>query len=328
MLITNGKVQPLSNKKPSSNFLLAGEITKATNVFEDELLAKEMLEAKRTLEVGLPVTILGTSSTGKTEIARELNNQAFGKSKLTIIDCIHLDPESFETLLFGENGKLDFFDHDQEKSCEGKLFQARGGMVFFKNAQTIPKHVQDLISTVMEFEEKKRENSNYHPIKGWLFSAPQDWLEGNNYEISSKFENAIQGKKLTAPPLSQRSDFEKLAMSIIASCSHDHTLSPVALRILRSSSWTGNFSQLKKVIRLAVSQSSERIIRQEITEALSSFVNDGLQPCTNCHGSPVRSETCIMIQRTWSDTGGNVSLVSRRLGVSRNTVYKHVKNTQ
>jgi transcriptional regulator of acetoin/glycerol metabolism len=287
-----------------------------------------MLEAKRTLEVGLPVTILGTSSTGKTEIARELNNQAFGKSKLTIIDCIHLDPESFETLLFGENGKLDFFDHDQEKSCEGKLFQARGGMVFFKNAQTIPKHVQDLISTVMEFEEKKRENSNYHPIKGWLFSAPQDWLEGNNYEISSKFENAIQGKKLTAPPLSQRSDFEKLAMSIIASCSHDHTLSPVALRILRSSSWTGNFSQLKKVIRLAVSQSSERIIRQEITEALSSFVNDGLQPCTNCHGSPVRSETCIMIQRTWSDTGGNVSLVSRRLGVSRNTVYKHVKNIQ
>ena len=328
LLITNGKVQPLSNKKPSSNFLLAGEITKATNVFEDELLAKEMLEAKRTLEVGLPVTILGTSSTGKTEIARELNNQAFGKSKLTIIDCIHLDPESFETLLFGENGKLDFFDHDQEKSCEGKLFQARGGMVFFKNAQTIPKHVQDLISTVMEFEEKKRENSNYHPIKGWLFSAPQDWLEGNNYEISSKFENAIQGKKLTAPPLSQRSDFEKLAMSIIASCSHDNTLSPVALRILRSSSWTGNFSQLKKVIRLAVSQSSERIIRQEITEALSSFVNDGLQPCTNCHGSPVRSETCIMIQRTWSDTGGNVSLVSRRLGVSRNTVYKHVKNTQ
>ncbi|NCX70789.1 MAG: hypothetical protein EBW86_09420, partial [Rhodobacteraceae bacterium] len=68
-------------------------------------------------------------------------------------------------------------------------------------------------------------------------------------------------------------------MSIIASCSTDHTLSPVALRILRSSSWTGNFSQLKKVIRLAVSKSSERIIRQEITEALSSFVNDDLQPC-------------------------------------------------
>ena len=114
----------------------------------------------------------------------------------------------------------------------------------------------------------------------------------------------------------------------IRTCSNEHTLSPVALRILRSSSWTGNFSQLKKVIRFAVSQASERIIRQEISEALSSFVKDDLQPCANCYSSPVRSETCIMIQRTWSDTGGNVSLVSRRLGVSRNTVYKHVKSIQ
>ena len=328
LLISNGKAQPLSNNQQTGKLLISNEANKATTVFEDELLAKEMLEAQRSLKVGLPITILGSASTGKTEIAKEINKQAFGKSKFTIIDCIHSDPESFETLLFGENGKLVFFDQDQTKSGEGKLFQARGGVVFFKNAHVIPKNVQDLISTAIEFEEKRRENSNYHSIIGWLFSAPQDWLEGANYEISSKFEHAIQGKKLTAPPLSQRSDFEKLAMAIISSCSNEHTLSPVALRILRSSSWTGNFSQLKKVIRFAVSQASERIIRQEISEALSSFVNDDLQPCANCYSSPVRSETCIMIQRTWSDTGGNVSLVSRRLGVSRNTVYKHVKSIQ
>jgi transcriptional regulator of acetoin/glycerol metabolism len=108
LLISNGKAQPLSNEKPSSNLLIAGEATKVTTVFDDELLTKEILEAKRTLEVGLPVTILGSSSTGKTEIAKEINNQAFGKSKFTTIDCIHLDPERFETLLFGENGKVVF----------------------------------------------------------------------------------------------------------------------------------------------------------------------------------------------------------------------------
>ena len=31
-----------------------------------------------------------------------------------------------------------------------------------------------------------------------------------------------------------------------------------------------------------------------------------------------------MIQRAWSEAGGNVSMVARRLGISRNTVYKHI----
>ena len=39
----------------------------------------------------------------------------------------------------------------------------------------------------------------------------------------------------------------------------------------------------------------------------------------------VRGESCVMIKQSWKETGGNVSLVARRLGVSRNTVYKHVR---
>ena len=39
----------------------------------------------------------------------------------------------------------------------------------------------------------------------------------------------------------------------------------------------------------------------------------------------VKEKTCIMIQRSWKETGGKVSLVAQRLGVSRNTVYKHVR---
>ena len=44
LLISNGKAQPLSNEKPSSNLLIAEEATKAATVFDDELLTKEMLE--------------------------------------------------------------------------------------------------------------------------------------------------------------------------------------------------------------------------------------------------------------------------------------------
>ena len=48
-------------------------------------------------------------------------------------------------------------------------------------------------------------------------------------------------------------------------------------------------------------------------------------PCPKCANSPVRAESCVSIQKTWLKTGQNVSLVVRRLGVSRNTVYKHIE---
>ncbi|MBQ65500.1 MAG: transcriptional regulator, partial [Marinovum sp.] len=130
----------------------------------------------------------------------------------------------------------------------------------------------------------------------------------------------------TAPNLSQRTDFEKVALAILNSNSSEHILSPAALKILKAERWPGNFTQLKKTIKQAVSVSNGKVIRQEIQEALNSFIEDGVKPCPNCIGSPVREETCIMIQRCWNETGGNVSLVARRLGVSRNTVYKHINS--
>ena len=37
-------------------------------------------------------------------------------------------------------------------------------------------------------------------------------------------------------------------------------------------------------------------------------------------------ESCLLVKKTWLETGKNVSLVARRLGLSRTTVYKHIKN--
>ena len=184
---------------------------------------------------------------------------------------------------------------------------------------------QDLIAAAIRFEDEQGEFSEFPSVSGWIFSGPRDWFENSKFKFSAKFTNAIQGKKITAPTLSQRSDFEKIATSILLSYSSQHTLSPVALRILQSNNWTGNFSQLKKVIRLAISQATGSVIRQEIKKVMQTFNEDAFQPCTHCNDSAVRAETCIMIQRTWAETGGNVSLVARRLGISRNTVYKHVR---
>jgi transcriptional regulator of acetoin/glycerol metabolism len=241
-----------------------------TRAFEDEVLKREIESAARSLAIGLPVIIDGETGTGKSELARRIHDEAFDDSSLAVIDCRLLTADNFESYLFGDEGMIGFFDPEPGTNSKGKLPLARGGSVLFRNAQTLDKAIQSRISDVMTFEDERRRNGITPVITGWLFVGPASWMDDPEFDIAPAFSNSIDGKTVTAPPLSQRSDFKKVALAIIADISQEHSLSPVALSILQE-------------------------------------------------------ESCVMIKRSWKETGGNVSLVARRLGVSRNTVYKHVR---
>ena len=323
-IIHNGE-HHLTDQNTSGDTLTADILQRPTRAFEDEVLKKKIEEAARSLAVGLPVIIDGEPGTGKTELARKIHDEALDDGSLTVIDCRLLTAANFESYLFGEEGMIGFFDTASALDSKGKLSLARGGSVLFRNVQTLDKAIQRRISDVMTFEDERRRDGITPVITGWFFIGPSSWVDDTQFDIEPEFFNSIDGKTITAPPLSQRSDFQKVALAMIADISHEHTLSPVALRILKEESWPGNLKQLRKTIQHAVAQASNKVIRQDIQSVLQSFARDGINACPQCIGSPVREETCIMIKRTWKDTGGNVSLVARRLGVSRNTVYKHVR---
>ena len=46
--------------------------------------------------------------------------------------------------------------------------------------------------------------------------------------------------------------------------------------------------------------------------------------CNNCEGSKFKKDRCILIRSTFLEAG-NISAVSRKLGVSRTTIYKHLQ---
>ena len=47
--------------------------------------------------------------------------------------------------------------------------------------------------------------------------------------------------------------------------------------------------------------------------------------CECCKDTKIKREKCILIRSTFSETN-NISVASRKLGVSRTTIYKHLKN--
>lgn len=293
-------------------------------IFEDEVLIKEILSSARAVSIGLPITILGERSSGKMALAKEVHHRAFGNIKLSIIDCSLLNYENFELYLYGKMGKVAFFESDPPVSREGKFGQARGGTILLKNAHMLDLKIKDDIASTIQYEQSQ---PNHIPsIKGWFLSGPLNWMENEEFASSVKFASAINGRSFTAPNLTNRSDFRKIVLSVLARCSKIHHMSPTAMKILEQESWPGNFMQLDKAIRHAVSQSKGDVIREEIKEYLKGPLDEGLKPCSKCLGSPIKEKTCITIQRSWKETGGKVSLVARRLGISRNTVYKHIIN--
>ena len=50
------------------------------------------------------------------------------------------------------------------------------------------------------------------------------------------------------------------------------------------------------------------------------------RPCSECYGSTIKEQKCLLIQKTFDQVNGKITAVSKTLNISRTTVYKHIIN--
>ena len=145
-------------------------------------------------------------------------------------------------------------------------------------------------------------------------------------DLDPVFLEALHGSQVVLPHLSQRLDFRLLATELLYQVSPSHKFSKSALDALQKLDWPGHVKQLKRTIQMLLANADGPIIRAEAISGGTQLKSEELTPCISCSNSPVRKQRCVLIKKTWLETGGNVSLVSRRLGVSRTTIYKHLSS--
>ena len=300
---------------------------KPNYIMEDPILKRHILNAENALNHGLAVFIEGKRGTGKNSTVAELNRR-FTKNKPHLeIDCSQLTLNNYENILFGSSGKIGYFENDVNSHPAGKFTQAIGKIISFKNIELLPTIVQNAITEVIEAHQEPDANNKFIPVNGFLFSSKEAMQDLQlNPDISDAFLESLIGAQIQLPILEDRTDFDKIVFEILRQISPDHTLSKTAMDSLKARSWPGNIRQLRKVLRVLIANTEGQVILNAVIQTDQNLSGSEITPCECCSQSSVRKESCLLVKKTWLETGKNVSLVARRLGLSRTTVYKHIKD--
>lgn len=280
------------------------------------------------------ILITGENGTGKDVLANEIHRLSERAMRpMVCVDAGAITETLFESELFG-HVKGAFTDAHADKI--GKFEQANGGTLFLDEIGNIPLHLQAKLLRVLQNRAVTRVgDTKERPIDIRLICAtnkdiPQMVQEGTFREDLYYRINTLH---VQLPPLRQRTDeilpLAERFVNLYAEKYHRAvaSVSAEAVKLLLAHSWSGNIRELQNCIEKAV-------ILSDGVELLSSDIQ--LQTTNSQSGVPIGGggseplETLEVaeertIRAAMNQYDGNLSLVSKSLGISRPTLYAKLK---
>jgi transcriptional regulator of acetoin/glycerol metabolism len=136
----------------------------------------------------------------------------------------------------------------------------------------------------------------------------------------------INTMEVCLPALQERQDLHKIIDAIIETFKQPLRLEPAALRQLEAYNWPGNIRELKGVLtRLLITCESGSVCAEDIQKILPA-------PPVGAPAEPqsknLADQELQIIRVAYERNSGNISAIARELGISRNTVYKKLKEAR
>ena len=122
--------------------------------------------------------------------------------------------------------------------------------------------------------------------------------------------------EVTLPPLGERSDFQAIAGHLLATIDARRTLSPRLVEHLAERAWPGNIRELRNVLSRLTLQTEDCVIDYREAASITGPQTEAKR------GWTLQGRHRAQVLSTYAETGNNVSETARRLGVSRNTIYR------
>ncbi|MCQ3001973.1 sigma-54-dependent Fis family transcriptional regulator [Pseudomonas syringae] len=300
----------------------------------DARVDKAVRQAERLLEKNIALLIHGETGVGKEVFVKALHNASSRSNKpLIAVNCAAIPAELVESELFGyEKGAFTGAHH---KGSIGLIRKADKGTLFLDEIGDMPLPVQArLLRVLQERCVQPLGSSELHPVDVRLISATNRNLRDE--VLAGRFRQdlyyRISGLNLELPPLRERTDKAALVQRLWdqhREVQQTRGFEPKVLELFDRHPWPGNLRQLSNVIQVALALADDEVIATE--HLPDDFFADlemdlqGMQPVLSDKAQLREVENLDELLRA---AGGNISQLAKRLGVSRNTLYKRLRERQ
>jgi len=341
-----------------------GLITLDRLSFGDKQVERSISQAKRIIDKDIPMLIHGETGVGKEVFVSALHDYSSRKSyPLVAVNCAAIPSELVESELFGyEKGA---FTGASNKGAIGLIRKAHKGTLFLDEIGEMPLKVQArLLRVLQERKVIPLGSTESYPVDVKLISATnrslRDDVEKGLFRKDLYYR--VSGLNLEIPPLRNRTDqmqlFREVHQMFVAQ-DQPKELSEEILALFQQHPWPGNIRQLVSVLQIALAMAENEPVRPwhlpddffsdikkankiNITGAVNDIgneysvlgpselqqhieaieepqvvdVNNQVSPKVDSHADFVAM---------YHQNNGNISKTAKTLGVSRNTLYKRLR---
>lgn len=278
----------------------------------------------------MPTTVLieGESGTGKELAARAVHEMSGRSGSFVPINCGAISEELMESELFGHT-KGAFTSAQQAR--EGLFTYADGGTLFLDEIGEMPLSMQVHLLRVIEERVIRPVGSNREiRINVRIIAATNRNL--NDLVKAGQFREDLYYRlnvvNILIPPLRDRKDdlpllVQHFVTTIASELGIDHPeITGSDLYHLRAYAWPGNIRELKNVIErcLLLNKGPRQCI-----DNLANKTQTGNDSCNEPEAETLASVEKQHIMKILNAENGNNSAAARRLGISRKTMERKLK---
>lgn len=291
--------------------------SRAHFVAADPGLAAIVAQVERAAPRRMPILIRGETGTGKEELARHAHVVSGRRGAFVPLNCAAMPETLIEAELFGYvEGS---FTGARRGGSQGLIKEADHGTLFLDEIGDMPISLQPVLLRFLDDWTARPIGGSSYVVDVLLVAATNAKLDRAIAEgrFRPDLLYRLNTLDVSLPTLADRSDFEAIVRHLLNEIDPALTISGETVRQLVRRRWPGNVRELRNVLaRLSLSAVGNHIHIEETV--IDSVGHDAAAAKDSRLWELQRSR----VLTAFEETEGNVSETARRLGISRNTVYR------